>query len=187
MGGPGYGPRTMDTDDLEALDPDRLPAGDELALLTRFLDYNRAVMRRKAQGLSAEQLARHLGPSEMTIGGVLKHLALVEDSWFHRRLLGQPDPEPWASVDWNADPDWEFHTAADDQPEELLRLYDVACERSRAAVGEVGDLDVMAQSPNRRGEHFSLRWILIHMIEETARHAGHADLLRESIDGATGD
>jgi hypothetical protein len=90
-------------------------------------------------------------------------------------------------VDWDSDPDWEFRTAADDEPAELFRLYRVACERSRAAVDEVRDLDVMSKTPNRRGEHFSLRWILIHMIEETARHAGHADLLRESIDGAVGD
>jgi uncharacterized damage-inducible protein DinB len=170
---------------MDLTEPDR--SGDDLTLLTQFLDYQRAVMVRKAEGLTAEQLAMRLGPSEMTLGGLLKHMALVEDSWFERRLLGRDEPEPWASVDWDADPDWEFHTAADDEPAELLRLYRVACERSRAAVEEVRDLDVMSKVPNRRGERYSLRWILIHMIEETARHAGHADLLRESIDGAVGD
>jgi uncharacterized damage-inducible protein DinB len=170
---------------MELIDPDN--RGDERTLLTQFLDYQRAVMVRKAEGLTAEQLAARLGPSELTLGGLLKHMALVEDSWFHRRLLGRELPEPWASVDWEADPDWEFHTAAQDEPAELFRLYHAACERSRAAVDEVGDLDAISKVPNRRGEHFSLRWILLHMIEEAARHVGHADLLRESIDGATGD
>jgi uncharacterized damage-inducible protein DinB len=170
---------------MDLIEPDC--SGDELTLLTQFLDYQRAVMVRKAEGLSGEQLAIRLGPSTLSLGGLLKHMALVEDSWFQDRLLGRGDPEPWASVDWDSDPDWEFRTAADDEPAELFRLYRVACERSRAAVDEVRDLDVMSKTPNRRGEHFSLRWILIHMIEETARHAGHADLLRESIDGAVGD
>ncbi|MGH9211351.1 MAG: DinB family protein [Acidimicrobiales bacterium] len=170
---------------MELIDPDH--AGDELTLLTQFLEYQRAVLARKAQGLTAEQLAVTLGRSELTIGGLLKHGALVEDRWFQERLAGRDIPEPWASVDWDADPDWEFHTATADPPEELSRLYDVACERSRAVTDEVRDLDAMSRKPNRRGEHYSLRWILIHMIEETARHAGHADLLRESIDGATGD
>ena len=160
--------------------------GDERTLLTQFLDYERSVMMRKADGLTAEQLAQRLEPSETTLGGLIKHLALVEDNWFQHRLLGRDEPEPWASVDWDADPDWEFHSAKDDEPAELMRLYQVACERSRKAVADT-DLDTITLEPNRRGEHFSLRWVLIHMIEETARHAGHADLLRESIDGVTGD
>jgi uncharacterized damage-inducible protein DinB len=174
-------------EELAAIDPERTPQAGELTLLTGFLDFNRAVMARKAQGLSGEQLAVRLGPSTLTIGGLLKHLALVEDSWFHRRLLGNELGDPWASVDWDADPDWEFHSAADDEPTVLRRMYDEACARSRAAVDELGDLDAVTPFPNRRGVHFSMRWILMHMIEETARHAGHADLIRESIDGATGD
>jgi uncharacterized damage-inducible protein DinB len=172
---------------LEAIDPSNLPEGDEFTLLTGFLDYYRAVMVRKAEGLSRDQLAVRVGPSTLTIGGLIKHLALVEHSWFHSRLLGNEYGEPWAQVDWEDDPDWEFRTAADDEPFDLLRLYDDACARSRAAVAEVGDLEAVAKRPNRRGEVFSLRWILLHMIEETARHAGHADLIRQSIDGATGD
>jgi uncharacterized damage-inducible protein DinB len=170
---------------MELTDPDH--AGDELTLLNQFLDFQRAVLYRKAEGLSAAQLAARLGPSDLTLGGLLKHGALVEDGWFQERLLGLPSREPWAGVDWDADPDWEFRTAQDDAPDDLLRMYREACDRSRAAVAEVGDLDAMAKQPNRSGELFSLRWILIHMIEETARHAGHADLIRESIDGATGD
>jgi hypothetical protein len=177
-------------DELDAIDPEHTPAADELALLTGFLDFYRAVMVRKAQGLTREQLDVRLGPSTLTIGGLIKHLAFVEDTWFDYRLLGNEAREPWAAVDWDADPDWEFHSAADDEPESCLRLYDETCARSRAAVAAVvadGGLDAMAKRPNRRGTHFSLRWILLHMIEETARHAGHADLIRESLDGTTGD
>jgi uncharacterized damage-inducible protein DinB len=177
----------VDVEELEALDPEHVPDADELTVLTRYLDFYRAVMVRKAQGLSQAQLATRLGPSTLTLGGLIKHLALVEDFWFHERLLGHPPNEPWASVDWDADPDWDFHSAVDDDPAELIRMYEQACDHSRAAVASVGDLDATTKLANRRGQTFSLRWVLIHMIEETCRHAGHADLLRESIDGVTGD
>jgi uncharacterized damage-inducible protein DinB len=177
----------MTDDELAAIDPATVPAGDELTMLRCFLDFYRAVMVRKAQGLTGEQLAVRLGPSELTIGGLIKHLAYAEDIWFDRRVLGNEWAEPWASVDWIADPDWEIHSAVDDDLDELIGLYEQACARSRAAVDAIGDLDAMTKVPNRRGEHFSMRWVLLHMIEETARHAGHADLLRESIDGKVGD
>jgi uncharacterized damage-inducible protein DinB len=177
----------MTDDELAAIDPEHLPTGDELTLLNGFLDFYRAVIARKAQTLAREQLGARLGPSELTIGGLIKHLAYAEDIWFDHRLLGNPRGEPWASVDWLADPDWEFHSAVDDEIDDLLGLYEQACARSRHAVAQVGDLDATAKVPNRRGVHFSMRWILLHMIEETARHAGHADLIRESIDGKVGD
>jgi uncharacterized damage-inducible protein DinB len=177
----------MTDDELAAIDPATVPAGDELTTLRRFLDFYRAVMVRKAQSLTSEQLAARLGPSEMTIGGLIKHLAYAEDIWFDRRLVGHEWGEPWVTVDWDADPDWEFHSAVDDDLDQLIGLYEQACARSRAAVDEIGDLDAMSKVPNRRGEYFSMRWILLHMIEETARHAGHADLIRESIDGTVGD
>ncbi|HEY8546227.1 MAG TPA: DinB family protein [Acidimicrobiales bacterium] len=170
---------------MERREPDLV--GDEATLLGQFLDYFRATIVRKAEGLTKEQLAHRIEPSTLTLGGLLKHLALVEDSWFQERLLGRDLGEPWASVDWDATPDWDFDSAVDDEPEALVAMYTAACERSRQAVAEVGDLDAMTSRPNRRGEHMSLRWVLIHMIEETARHAGHADLLRETLDGVTGD
>jgi uncharacterized damage-inducible protein DinB len=169
---------------MELFEPDN--QGDERTLLTQFLDHHRSILVRKVEGLSQAQLATSFATSDLTIAGVLKHMAAVEDTWFQARLLGLPTPEPWASAPWKEDPDWEFHSAVDDPPEELLRLFDVACERSRAAVDEVNDLDALARKAPRRGD-VSLRWILIHMIEETARHNGHVDLLRESIDGSVGD
>jgi uncharacterized damage-inducible protein DinB len=170
---------------MERTDPDT--TGDELTLLSQFLDYHRATLVQKAGGLDRRQLGTRLGPSTLTLAGLVKHMALVEDSWFGSVLLGREDREPWAGVDWDADPDWEFHTAVDDEPEDLLTLYADACERSRAAIAEVGDLGRVAAKPSRRGEPFTLRWIMLHMIEETARHNGHADLLRENIDGVTGE
>ena len=126
----------------------------------------------------------------MTLGGLLKHLALVEDSWFGERLLGRPEGPPWDGVDWDADPDWEWRTAADDSPESLRTLWEASVARSRDAVEEAvadGGLDRPADGALRDGTRPSLRWILVHMIEEYARHNGHADLLREQVDGVTGE
>jgi Protein of unknown function (DUF664) len=166
------------------LPPDPPFAVGERETLVTFLDYYRAVLLRKAVGLSREQLAATLPPSDMTIGGLVKHMALVENNWFVRNWKGADPGEPWTSVDWDADPDWDFHSAADDQPEQLLALYTDAIERSRGAIEGCLDLSATAES---RGRVISLRWMLVHMIEEYARHCGHADLLRQSIDGATGD
>jgi uncharacterized damage-inducible protein DinB len=166
---------------------ERDSSGPELAQLTQLLDHLRETILLKADGLSREQLAQPLPPSILTLGGLLNHLALVEDTWFRVRFLGLPDSEPWASVDWEADRDWEFHTAADVDPDELRRRYREACDRSRTVVAGAGDLDRLAAAQRRDGRHPDLRWILLHMIEETARHAGHADLIRESIDGSVGD
>ena len=157
---------------------------DERTTLVGFLDYYRAVLLRKAAGLSQAELAVRLGPSSLTIGGLLKHMAYVEDGWFHEGWSGRPAVEPWAGVDWSAQPDWDHESASDDAPHELAELYAEAIERSRASVADSHDLGA---SVDIRGRRFSLRWILVHMIEEYARHCGHADLIRESIDGRTGD
>jgi uncharacterized damage-inducible protein DinB len=162
---------------------------DERAMLHAYLDYHRATLVGKVQGLTQAQMTAQVIPSSsLTLAGLIKHLALVEDSWFTDRFAGLGEPEPWSEVDWDADPDWEFHTAVDDSPEELLALYDAACARSRAVFDAAPSLDDRSAATSRdSGDHFSLRWILCHMIEETARHNGHADLLREAIDGHTGE
>ena len=103
------------------------------------------------------------------------------------RFLGLPEREPWIGVDWDTDPDWEFHAAARLEPDELRQRYRDACDRSRHAMAEAASLDQQSARTLRDGRHFSLRWVLLHLIEETARHAGHADLLREAIDGSVGE
>ncbi|MCW2834111.1 MAG: hypothetical protein JWN68_2064 [Nocardioides sp.] len=162
--------------------------GPELLQLRAWLDFHRQTLKHKAAGLDQGQLAQSLAPSTLTIGGLLKHMALVEDNWFSVVLLGNNDAEPWRGVDWDGDPDWEFRTAADDYPEVLLGLLDDAIRASDRILDEIGDdLDLVAKVTSRHtGTPFDLRWILIHMIEEYARHNGHADLIRESIDGTTG-
>lgn len=140
----------------------------------------------KASGLDKAQLNQRTAASELTLAGLLKHAALNEDAWFGETMLGEPLPAPWDDVDWDADPDWDFHSAPDDEPEALFALYAAACERSRAAVERIGDLDAVSATV-KRGDRFSLRWVMLHMIEEVARHNGHADMLREAIDGRTGE
>lgn len=163
-------------------------SGPERDLLTAFLDFQRETVLLKTEGLTAEQLARTVPSSSLTLAGLLNHLALVEDSWFHERFAGNPEREPWAGVDWDADPDFEFRTATDLSPEELRARYADACDRSRAVVAATPSLDQLSVgTSSRTGNHWDLRWVLLHMIEETARHAGHADLLREAIDGSTGE
>jgi uncharacterized damage-inducible protein DinB len=161
--------------------------GPELDQLTSYLDLQRATMLWKTEGLTREQLALPHPPSSLTLGGLLNHLALVEDSWFRVRFAGLPEQGLWAGIDWDADPDFEFRTAAELEPEDLRRRYKEACARSRDVVAAAQSLDQLSVEPRRNGAHFDLRWMLLHLIEETARHAGHADLIREAIDGATGE
>jgi hypothetical protein len=166
--------------------PHRSLAVDEKTSLAEFLEYLRATMLWKVEGLDSSQAAAQSVPTTtLTLSGIVKHLAFAEDYWFQDVFLGAGRPEPWASAPFHDDPDWEFHSAVGDDLADVLGLYQAACERSR---------QVLAQTPLdgfsvglRDGEPFSMRWIMLHMIEETARHAGHADLLREAIDGETGE
>ena len=164
---------------------------DEPTMLRGFLDWHRDTLRLKCEGLDQQHLAQKLAPSTMTLGGLMKHMALVEDHWFSAVLLGNEQAESWRAVDWDGDPDWEWRTAADDNPEELRRLFDDAVAASDRIFDEVIPTDGLgktsARKSSRTGELFTLRWIFLHMIEEYARHNGHADLLREAIDGTTGE
>jgi uncharacterized damage-inducible protein DinB len=161
--------------------------GGELEQLTAFLDFLRETVLWKAEGLDAAQLAQPLPPSSLTLAGLLNHLALVEDSWFRERFAGLPPQEIWAGVDWQADPDFEFRTAVELDPDELRQRYRDACARSREVVAAAEGLDQLGAQPWKDGTRWNLRWVLVHMVEETARHAGHADLLREAVDGQTGE
>ena len=111
-------------------------AADETETLLGFLDYQRATFAWKCSGLDAAALRATVGVSTMTLGGLLKHLAYVEDDWFWRWLNGRDHGAPWDTVDWKADPDWEWHSAADDSPEDLLALWQGAVDRSRARVAD---------------------------------------------------
>jgi uncharacterized damage-inducible protein DinB len=161
---------------------------DERTMLLALLDRNRETFRMKTGGLGAEGLTAGHPPTTLTLGGLVKHLALVEDWWFGVSLLGTTAMPPFDAVDWDADPDWEFRTAGADAPEDLRDLYERAVAASDANLATIDDLDhVIHRRDPRTGEGPSLRWVLLHMIEEYARHNGHADLIRESIDGETGD
>jgi uncharacterized damage-inducible protein DinB len=165
-------------------------AGDEAATLLGSLERQRAILAWKCGGLDAAGLRATAGASSMTLGGLVKHLALVEDEYFSVRLLGQELGPPWDTADWDADRDWEWHSAAQDSPEQLHALWQDAVARSRSAVTRAlagGGLEQLARYASSAGESPSLRRILIDMIEEYARHIGHADLIRESVDGLTGE
>jgi uncharacterized damage-inducible protein DinB len=170
--------------------PEPPPAGDEPSTLFSFLNFQRATFAWKCLGLDAAGLNTTVGASTMTLGGMLKHLALVEDGWFSRSLHGNDRRPPWDAVDWQADPDWDWHSAADDAPEDLFALWGEAVRRSRALSAQAlaeGGLDHPAARTWPDGSAPSLRWIVCHMIEEYARHNGHADLIRESVDGEVGE
>jgi uncharacterized damage-inducible protein DinB len=165
-------------------------AADEAGTLLGFLEYQRATLEWKCAGLDAAGLRATVGASSVTLGGMLKHLAAVEDDWFSEWLGGRDAEPPWDKVDWEADPDWAWHSAAQDSPEQLFALWREAVDRSHQQVAEAladGDLGQPARRTWPDGRAPSLRWILVHMIEEYARHNGHADLIRESVDGVTGE
>ncbi|WP_253889833.1 DinB family protein [Actinokineospora diospyrosa] len=155
--------------------------GDERELLSAFLDYLRGTIAHKSAGLSEEDTHRSVLPSPlMTVAGLLSHLRWVEAYWFEVALSGQPDRAPYSAEH----PDGEFEIAANLTTAELLADYAGQCERSREITAGLGLDDTVAF---RDGKRLSLRWVLIHMVEETGRHAGHLDVIRELLDGATGE
>jgi uncharacterized damage-inducible protein DinB len=165
-------------------------AGDETATLRGFLNYQRATFEWKCSGLDAKGMGTSVGASSMTLGGMMKHLALVEESWFSEKLHGRATSAPWDVIDWEKDPDWEWRTASNDAPDELRDLWRRSVEEANAMIDEAlseGGVDQLAIKKWPDGRAPSLRWILCHMIEEYARHNGHADLIREAVDGQTGE
>ncbi|MFE1272011.1 DinB family protein [Streptomyces sp. NPDC058758] len=165
-------------------------AGTEVAAILGALERQRATVAWKCSGLDAAGLRATLGTSAVTLGGLLKHLAHVEDSHFARLWLGSPVGAPWDGVDWDGTPDWDYRSAAEDTPEQLRALWQESVARSRAVVEEAlstGGLDQLGAHTTRSGERPNLRRILLDLVEEYARHAGRADLIRESVDGLTGE
>ena len=159
--------------------------GSEVELIGQYLDVQREALLAKTKGLDREQMMQLHLPSTLTLGGLLYHLSLAEEDWMEIHFLGQPDRDPFVHADWDADPNWQFRVPTEMEPEQLRQRYLDACDRSRAVVRKASSLEQLSVK-RVRGEHFSLRWVLLHLIEETARHAGHADLLREAIDGSVG-
>jgi len=160
---------------------------DERIMLRQFLDFHRAVLERKASGLTTEQLLTPVLPSNLTLGGLLMHMAGVEEGWFSEYLHDRPLGEPWIGIDWEATPDWELENAHRFSAEEMFGYFRAACERSRRIEAEAESLEILTAKELPNNRQWSLRWILVHMIEEYARHCGHADFIRQAIDGVVGD
>ena len=165
-------------------------AGNEAEHLLGALDRLRATFRWKADGLDGSGMRHRIGASTLTIGRLLKHLAFVEDYTFRTKFRGESPGEPWASVDWEAHPEWPFTSADGDAPAELYALWDGAVLRTRETLEKAiasGGLDQPTEVSDPEGNHLSLRRLVCDLIEEYGRHTGHADLIRESIDGLAGE
>jgi uncharacterized damage-inducible protein DinB len=153
---------------------------EERALLSGFLDWNRAVIEHKVQGLATDDAKRLMTPTGLSPLGVVAHLAAVEVAWFDETFAG-------TAVDPTWDTHGSFRLLAEDTIESVLTEYRDACPRSRDVVTAASSLDDLSVHADEFRGNVTLRWILVHMIEETARHAGHLDIMREAIDGRTGD
>jgi len=153
-------------------------------MLDGWLDFHRDTLLRKCAGLTTEELkTRSCAPSTLTLLGLVRHMAEVE-SWFNNDLADGP-VEPIFYTD--EDPDGDFDNLDEAVPADDVATYRQTVARSRAFCASHEDLDEVCSTSRRSGRGITLRWVYLHMIEEYARHNGHADLLRERIDGATGD
>ena len=164
--------------------------GTEVDTLIGSLERQRRTFRWKCGDLGADDLRATAAASTMTLGGLLKHMALVESLYFTLRLLGRDPGAPWNAVDWDNEDDWEWASAAEDSPEELYALYDASVTRARANLAEAladGDLGKPIAEAWGDGRAPSIRRTIVDIIEEYARHTGHADLLREAVDGLVGE
>ncbi len=166
-------------------DIERFMRGDELDTAVITLERNRLVFASKCADVGAEGLGLRLGVSSLTLGGLLKHLAWVEELYFQDRLAGRPCMAPFDRLDVEKDwEDWPWKSAADDTPDALRALWVETVHRSRDALAEALSRGGLEQTTP---DGMSLRRLLVDLIEEYARHTGHADLLREQVDGATGE
>lgn len=165
---------------MPALPADPPRQAGEGETLAGFLDLQRGVMLRKVADLDDESLRRSMTPSGLTLLGMLKHLAYVERWWFRAVFAGEDVTFPWT----DDDPDADWRAEPDESVDSIATLYREECAKAREVVA-AASFDDTCTTPE--GDSITLRWIVAHMIEETARHLGHADIMREAIDGATGD
>ncbi|WP_051277215.1 DUF664 domain-containing protein [Marmoricola sp. URHB0036] len=180
-------PTSTTTLDTHIDEPSLTP--DEVEMLLFALARSRAQFAWKVGGLDAAALRQPHPPSAMTIGGLVKHMAGVEERMMARAITGRRPAPPWDTIDPGEDPDFEWRTSADDSPEELYDLWRTAVERSKAATAAAladGGLDRPIAIPF--GEWTpNLRRMLVDLHDEYARHVGHADLFREAVDGLVGE
>jgi Protein of unknown function (DUF664) len=174
-----------------APDPELIPTADEATTLWSFLDYYRSILIRKAEGISEAQARITLGPSDLTLIGLVRHMAEVERGWFRRRFMDIECERLYrGDASSGSDRDADLHPADSDTVDDALRDLREEIDFARSSTTRV-PMDTLAKAntaSNRiPGWRPTLRWILVHMIEEYARHCGHADLLREAADGTTGD
>lgn len=162
-----------------------LAAGEKETLLG-LLAFQRDTMRWKCSGLSTEQLAYQHAPSTLTLGGLLKHLAVVEAAWVNLRFAGGIERPSWMGQYERETEGWTWRTAAADSPEQLFAWLDESQRVTERVVTESVDLDALAQNATSDDDRCSLRWILLHLVQEYGRHLGHADLIREAVDGTVG-
>lgn len=162
-------------------------ASEEREVLVAMLDWYREGVIAKATGMAQHLAVATPLASATSVAGLVKHLALVEDSWFSDRFAGDGESEWYADVDWDADRDWEFHSAADEPLDLQIERYREACARSQAITAAHGFDDLSAVPSGDPAVPFTLRWAVVHLLEETARHLGHLDVLRELLDGTTGE
>jgi hypothetical protein len=165
-------------------------AGTEVEHLLGALGRLRATFRWKVDGLDDDGLRHRLSPSTLSLGGLLLHLAAAEDYYLLTKLRGIELGEPWASMGSDGSNDWEFTHADTMSAADLYAAYDEAVERAderiEAALAE-GGLDLVAHVDDGNGNHPRLRRLLFDMLEEYGRHTGHADLIREAVDGRVGE
>ena len=162
----------------------------EAEVLLSVLERNRRTFAWKTADLDADGLRATTAASSMTLGGLVKHVALVEVDWLAVKLAGEDYGSPWDAVDFDADPDWEWRTGSTDASDDVYALWRDAVDRSRRVVAGVIDergLDGPASFTWPDGRTPSVRTMLLDMIEEYARHTGHADILREAVDGRVGE
>ena len=166
------------------MDDDALGArGGEVETLSGFLDWYRDVVEHKVDGLTLDQARTVRTPSGLSPLGVVQHLAWVERGWFRDVFSGE-DVEAIAP---DGDDAAEFAVGEEDTVDSVLAFYRAEADHARRVVDASASLDVLSAKATDFHGYVSLRWILVHMLEETARHAGHLDLMREAIDGSTGD
>jgi uncharacterized damage-inducible protein DinB len=161
------------------------PAADERTMLSAWLDYERSTLQIKCDGLDADQLVRMaVPPSTLSLIGLVRHMYEVERGWFSRTMIGAETPPKYYGP---GNDDGEFDDVSPDQCADDMAAWLDVCEQSRQIVAQIDSLDQECAYRRSGDEYPTLRWIMCHMIEEYARHNGHADLLREQIDGVTGE